>query len=221
MSVENGTLDESDHDCSVCLNIMTEPSKTPCNHYFCLMCIENFLEYKRNCPYCRRDIPMYFIAKIDKQKQHEIQQANPVMFEKRVEEIKSIRLKEAQKVKLTFLFGNTHEIVNVPGSTNSHSWTAFVKLADEEEDIRKYIRKVVFKLHPTFRNPQREVRSPPFEVSCLGWGVFSIPITIYWQPWLEMAPTEVEHFLNFNGNGKWQSHYIKYDPYLLQKLSQD
>jgi len=30
-------------DCGVCLNLMTEPAKLPCNHYFCLECLERVL----------------------------------------------------------------------------------------------------------------------------------------------------------------------------------
>lgn len=31
--------------------------KTPCEHYFHNYCLEKWLEFKNECPYCRREIP--------------------------------------------------------------------------------------------------------------------------------------------------------------------
>ena len=31
--------------------------KTPCNHLFHNICLEKWLEFKNECPYCRREIP--------------------------------------------------------------------------------------------------------------------------------------------------------------------
>jgi len=31
--------------------------KTPCNHFFHNICLEKWLEFKNECPYCRTEIP--------------------------------------------------------------------------------------------------------------------------------------------------------------------
>lgn len=41
------------------------------------------------------------------------------------------------------------------------------------------IKKVIFELHPSFKNPTRVVDSPPFTLSECGWGEFKIDITIF------------------------------------------
>ena len=35
----------------------TNLMKTPCNHIFHNICLEKWLEFKNECPYCRREIP--------------------------------------------------------------------------------------------------------------------------------------------------------------------
>ena len=35
----------------------TKLMKTPCKHIFHNICLEKWLEFKNECPYCRREIP--------------------------------------------------------------------------------------------------------------------------------------------------------------------
>jgi len=212
--LSNRKSEISDYDCFVCFELMVEPSKLPCNHFLCLGCLNNVLLLKRNCPFCRSPVPESFNPVIDKVKETEIQTTHAELYEKRMEEIKIRRL--AQDT-LTLIYGNTHEIVHAPNSHNQHSWTAFVKLSDNTLDIKKYIKKVVFNLHPTFHRPVREVRKAPFQIGCLGWGVFLIPITVHWQGWLEMPPTELEHFLSFDGNGNHSTTQIKFEKSIFEE----
>ncbi|OUM62413.1 hypothetical protein PIROE2DRAFT_11323 [Piromyces sp. E2] len=63
---------------------------------------------------------------------------------------------------------------------HTHRWTVFVRGLNGE-DISTYIKKVVFRLHESFENPNRVVDSFPFEVSETGWGEFEILIKLYFQ----------------------------------------
>ena len=54
---------------------------------------------------------------------------------------------------------------------HTHKWTLFVR-GPHGEDLGYFVEKVVFKLHPSFAQPVREVTKPPFEVSEKGWGEF-------------------------------------------------
>jgi hypothetical protein len=43
--------------CEICLNILDEPATTPCQHTFCLPCIQRSLDHTPNCPLCRHHFP--------------------------------------------------------------------------------------------------------------------------------------------------------------------
>ena len=88
---------------------------------------------------------------------------------------------------MKFRIGNLHETLE--GDYNTHKWTTFVKLENEEigNQISKLVKKVKFELHPTFSSPLIEVNhndlgdGKQFAIGPLrGWGVFNITITIYW-----------------------------------------
>ena len=60
-------------DCSICLEIFTDPRALPCLHTFCLHCLQNHCTksqpgYKKNCPLCKQDftIPRGGVAGIQK-----------------------------------------------------------------------------------------------------------------------------------------------------------
>jgi len=118
------------------------------------------------------------------------------------------------------LIGNGHTKVTnalpAGGSTtlmNEHQWVAYVKTArGSEYTASQLISKVVFELHPTFPSPTVTVMKAPFEVKRLGWGVFNIPIKVYWKPWLKRkSPETFEHYLSFDGNGDAHSDVIEFD----------
>ncbi len=44
--------------CPICLELLTciTTIKTECNHIFCVVCLESWINYKHNCPVCRHNI---------------------------------------------------------------------------------------------------------------------------------------------------------------------
>ena len=49
---------------------------------------------------------------------------------------------------------------------HTHDWTVYVK-PYENEDMSSYVKKVQFRLHESYPNPNRIVSKPPYEVSFL------------------------------------------------------
>lgn len=49
------------------------------------------------------------------------------------------------------------------------------------EDMSSYVKKVHFKLHESYNNPNRIVTKPPYELTETGWGEFEIVIKIYFH----------------------------------------
>jgi hypothetical protein len=62
----------------------------------------------------------------------------------------------------------------------SHQWTLYLRGLNNE-DLSTCIERVVFQLHPSFAQPIREYKHPPFEVTEKGWGEFEAQIRIHWK----------------------------------------
>ena len=45
-----------------------------------------------------------------------------------------------------------------------------------------------------------------------GWGTFEVPITVYFHSWLKAPKLELEHYLSFEGAGKWEKCSIRIKP---------
>ncbi|CAH0406284.1 unnamed protein product [Chilo suppressalis] len=76
---------------------------------------------------------------------------------------------------------------------HTHQWTVYVK-PYANEDMSAYIKKVHFKLHESYANPNRIVMKPPYELTETGWGEFEIVIKIYFHDPNE-RPVTVYHIL--------------------------
>ena len=66
--LEKRRNDKDYPECPVCMGLMTEPCKLPCNHILCKNCVLLIMkEYtqQRRCPLDRKGIPGNFVPKID------------------------------------------------------------------------------------------------------------------------------------------------------------
>ena len=72
-----------------------------------------------------------------------------------------------------------------------HEWTMAVRFGAEDQRL---VKKVVFKLHETFRDPVVEVTAAPFELKRFGWGTFEVKVVIHLQDGREV---ETSHMLSF------------------------
>ena len=64
---------------------------------------------------------------------------------------------------------------------HSHKWTVYLR-EPTNGDLSHVISKVVFNLHPSFKEPVRTLEKPPYEVTETGWGEFEIGITVHFAP---------------------------------------
>ncbi|XP_023342831.1 YEATS domain-containing protein 4-like isoform X2 [Eurytemora carolleeae] len=83
---------------------------------------------------------------------------------------------------------------------HTHQWTVFVK-PYRNEDMSSYVKKVHFKLHDSYANPNRIVTKPPYEVTETGWGEFEIVIKIFFNDPVE-RPATIFHVLKLFQHGQ-------------------
>jgi YEATS domain-containing protein 4 len=67
---------------------------------------------------------------------------------------------------------------------HTHEWTVYLK-SFNNEDFSAFVKKVHFKLHDSYGNPNRILTKPPYEVTETGWGEFEISIRIYFNDPIE------------------------------------
>ncbi|MCP4137772.1 MAG: hypothetical protein GY754_42805 [bacterium] len=63
------------------------------------------------------------------------------------------------------------------------NWRWYLRIKGSLADMND-IKKVIYHLHPTFKNPNREVRSSPkngFAFSARGWGTFAVKATVLFK----------------------------------------
>ncbi|KYQ91956.1 hypothetical protein DLAC_07197 [Tieghemostelium lacteum] len=106
-----------------------------------------------------------------------------------------------KRVKGTFerpiVIGSISSVLQkkIDGSAHTHRWTAYIRGMNNEE--LPFVKKVVFHLHQSFKNPNRVVEQAPFEMSETGWGEFDLGVTVYFTDPLE-KPLDLFHLLRLH-----------------------
>lgn len=88
---------------------------------------------------------------------------------------------------------------------HTHQWTIFFRDANGN-DLSKFVKKVVFKLHDTYPSPLRAIDKPPFQVTETGWGEFEITMRVFFVP--EASEKNVLLY-----------HHLKLHPFMNEDLS--
>ncbi|XP_053537683.1 E3 ubiquitin-protein ligase TRIM39 [Ictalurus punctatus] len=59
MASSSSVLCEDQLQCSICLDVFTDPVSTPCGHNFCMICLKEFWDSSSHCqcPVCKKEFP--------------------------------------------------------------------------------------------------------------------------------------------------------------------
>ncbi|GFX16173.1 YEATS domain-containing protein 4 [Trichonephila clavipes] len=127
------------------------------------------------------------------------------------------RLKGVQVVK-PIVYGN---IAYYLGSKrdedgHTHQWNVYLR-PYKNEDMSVFIKRVHFKLHESYAEPNRVCHAPPYGVTETGWGEFEVVIKIFFQDSNE-RPVTIYHFLKLfdrekDGNVKMGSEVVTSESY--------
>ncbi|CAF0820232.1 unnamed protein product [Rotaria sordida] len=174
---------ETYRDCPFCLKLLYEPVSTLCGHTFCLLCLERFILTSNcvlQCPMCREDFT-YLRSTSNTLKTNSILHN---LFRQEYEKEYEIRRNEIENerkniIKKRLIIGNTDHLLSYEYDYTRHEWTLFIKLEnDHQNEIGQFIKQITINLHPTFTPSQIILNKPPFQLTRIGRGVFTISLSI-------------------------------------------
>ena len=112
-------------------------------------------------------------------------------------------------IVLPICYGSVSTHLGKKGSNDYHSHrrTRYLRCADPAAnlDLSPVISRVEFKLHPSFKHPNRSIEKPPFEVTETGWGEFELGITVHFHEDTGEPPVELTHALKLYQEGQSQA----------------
>ncbi|KAK6533489.1 hypothetical protein TWF694_002428 [Orbilia ellipsospora] len=102
-------------------------------------------------------------------------------------------------------------------------WSISIYMVNDkgEEVAANAFDKVVYKLHPTFANPNRAIKKPPFTINEEGWGEFDMEVVLH--PMEKGAEISIKHDLNFQEAKYENVHTVTFSnpkPNLMKVLAQ-
>ncbi|KAH8199024.1 hypothetical protein TruAng_006810 [Truncatella angustata] len=183
--------------CPVCRLLLYKPVTTTCNHTLCNYCMAQWASVSLAAPMTIVDVdeqPAEFDAVSELQARCPMCRTmttaapNPVLAQTLKEKYPITSHERAAEAQaegdglggdsiqtVTVYIGNRHDwIAPKPDSPrNQHEWTFFVR--PSRTDI---IEEVHIFLHPTFRQNHVVKQRPPYQISRLGWGVFTITASV-------------------------------------------
>ncbi|KAM0714360.1 hypothetical protein Q7P37_010147 [Cladosporium fusiforme] len=194
---------DDDDLCPICQLLLHEPVTTTCRHTLCNFCMATWAttslaeptiivdvdeepvafdpvsDLEARCPMCRT----LTSAQPDAQRDQALRSKYPQACASRDRETLAEQISDSPSAALQALtvhIGNRHDLVPPsPGdlAVNQHEWSFFVK--PSRIDI---IEEIHIFLHPTF--PQNHIicTRPPYAVSRVGWGTFTLTASIILKP---------------------------------------
>lgn len=108
------------------------------------------------------------------------------------------------------LTGEQHILTDAPPEQGIplRQWWVQVACLNEDGEVvpATFLDRVVYKLHPTFANPNRTVKKPPFMVKETGWGEFDMGIVMHYAD--NGGSVTVRHDLNFQSEDYTVDHVL-------------
>ena len=87
-------------------------------------------------------------------------------------------------LKKRIIIGNTSKYISIDSreenDKSTHKWMMYVRGPPEDPHIDRFVKKVWFFLHPSYRpNDIVEVNKPPFHLTRRGWGEFPVRVQLH------------------------------------------
>jgi len=125
---------------------------------------------------------------------------SPQILERFVEESKEVAPQRESTLDMSKYFQLVHSAKLNPESSKRQGrpyYTIQVRLEADSPELMQRVLKVVYHLHPTFPNPDREIndRESSFELATAGWGQFNLSADVYFDD--NSQPLRLFRYINF------------------------
>jgi len=125
---------------------------------------------------------------------------SPQVLERFVEESKKVAPQKETTLDMSKYFQLVHSANLNPESSKRQGrpyYTIQVWLEANSPDLMQRVSKVIYHLHPTFPNPDREIidRESGFELTTAGWGQFNLSADVYFDN--NSQPLRLFRYINF------------------------
>ena len=78
----------------------------------------------------------------------------------------------------------------------------FLTLDNNKELTEKYVEKVIYYLHPSYKENKIEIDQHPYLLSRTSFGRFVIGCEIFFHDWSKLAPVRIDHTITLKDSGK-------------------
>merc|ERR1712224_187566 len=194
-----------DLKCAVCCEFIAEPALTPCEHIFCIHCIETSIMFKPKCPICRKELKD-FEPEVDQTLQDFTKNQFPSVFEERKKELVQENIWISDSFPITFEFGNKwrylKDAIVRPNSYDLvHHWSMYLKTPRDSDIIDKIVDSVKTTLCKTFKNRYRALDKGSWMVFGRAYDDFEADIEIKFKKWTGIPTKKFSFELHFNEEG--------------------
>ena len=160
-------MQRDDLNCAICYSLIAEPTITPCEHLFCISCIEKCMSIKNKCALCRQLFDDY-VPEVDKDLQKYVANKFPDEFQVRKTELVAQGLWCSNKICVQLQYGNDWREIKKPkkgrqGYDLENEWTMYLKTPSDPNMINKIVESITFKLHPTYKVPVVTINNAPWK----------------------------------------------------------
>ena len=174
---------ETNDECSICFELMKDPSMTACGHYFCLECLRVLLFLDRRCPICRETVPGNFKPVVDQ----EYLQILRHFYGEQYEKVKRSAQKEEMKVPMRIHVGASL-IESVEGAENPDVWLFHLKTS--EIPVETLIHHAVLYFGRSYMPSEVELEAP-FYVKVRGSGDYDVTALLFFHSQLDLLPVKL------------------------------
>lgn len=202
-------INREDFECAICLCFIAEPVVTPCQHIFCISCLEQWLRVKDECPMCKMS-QLYFGPAVIKNLQKFLQSRYEEEFEARKSELIEQKLWTSDKKITNFVFVNDWEEIRNPtivkqGIKLKNRYTICFKTIDNSDIIDEVIDSVEITYPARFKNSVRTLNKEN------GWKLTDLAsdqeknivlkVEVKLQTWTKLNPIKFQFLVMFEEKG--------------------
>lgn len=126
---------DSQEDCPICLETLTDPVITKCTHVFCTPCIERVIEVQHKCPMCRADLESLASTTVKPAKETA---APPPLTQEQVADKESLEQNSSSKVKALLSILNASAKDPANKTIIFSQWTSFLDVLTPHLDSAGY-----------------------------------------------------------------------------------